>query len=202
MPTRAFETHNELSDAIMGWMGCTTTKTAITETYGDISDWDVSNIDDMSYLFHFYPAWDFEGDISKWNVSNVTNMKQMFAYCTKFQSDLSKWDVSKVTNMEAMFFNCRRFNSDLTKWKSKWNTSNVTKPENMFHGSAFMYSINGYRWFNEKPQLNWHMVRQAVLKRAIVIYWLDVSSRTACAEGGVARQRDKEEFEEEFLSLM
>lgn len=197
MPTRAFETHNELSDAIQAWMECTTTKSAIAKAYGDISDWDVSNIDDMSYLFDGHS--EFQGDLSKWNVSNVTNMKQMFAYCSKFQSDLSKWDVSKVTNMEAMFFNCRMFNSDLSKWKSNWNTSNVTEQEDMFHGSAFMYSINGYRWFNEKPQLNWHMVRQAVWKRAIVIYWLDVSSRRACAEGGIARQRDKEEFEKEFM---
>jgi hypothetical protein len=67
----------------------------------------------------------------------------------------------------------------------------------------YMYnSINGYRWFNNRVKINWHLIREAVKKRAIVIYLLDVSSRKACAEGGVARQRDKEEFEEDFLSVM
>ena len=39
---------------------------------GDISQWDVSNVKDMSNMFF---ASDFKGDISKWNVSNVTNME-------------------------------------------------------------------------------------------------------------------------------
>jgi surface protein len=34
---------------------------------GDISDWDVSNVQDMSYMF---PDSQFNGDISRWNVSS------------------------------------------------------------------------------------------------------------------------------------
>ena len=44
--------------------------------YGHISDWDTSNVTDMSELFK--SKEEFNEDISKWNVSSVTNMKWMF----------------------------------------------------------------------------------------------------------------------------
>src|SRR5574344_583768 len=53
---------------------------------------DVSNIDDMSYLFRGgienryvsgHPILSkFDGDISEWDVSNVTNMRSMFSGCS------------------------------------------------------------------------------------------------------------------------
>ena len=39
----------------------------------------------------------FNGDISKWDVSNVESMNQMF-YKSEFNGDISNWDVSKVTS--------------------------------------------------------------------------------------------------------
>jgi surface protein len=42
----------------------------------NISEWDVSNVTDMSYMFS---NSEFIGDISKWDVSNVTDMQCMFA---------------------------------------------------------------------------------------------------------------------------
>ena len=59
---------------------------------------------------------DFNGDISQWDVSNVKNMKYMFNYCEHFNCDISGWDVSNVTNMDSMFVNCEKFNQDLSKW--------------------------------------------------------------------------------------
>ena len=43
---------------------------------GDISQWDVSNVKDMIYMFD---ESKFNGDISKWNVSNVEDMECMFS---------------------------------------------------------------------------------------------------------------------------
>ena len=47
----------------------------------NLSNWDTSNITDMSFMFGFYEVTSnlvSVGDLSKWNTSNVTNMKSMF----------------------------------------------------------------------------------------------------------------------------
>ena len=79
----------------------------------DLNDIDVSKIKDMSTLF-----WrtKFNGDISQWDVSNVNNMKYMFFVCKSFNQDISGWDVSNVTNMEGMFCGCESFNKDISSW--------------------------------------------------------------------------------------
>ena len=46
-------------------------------------------------------------DISEWNVSNVEDMSCMFNGCYKFNCDLSNWDVSNVEDMYYMFDYCK-----------------------------------------------------------------------------------------------
>ena len=108
-------------------------KGIFTETkfkYIDISDWNVSNVTDMRYMFFNCSELKSVGDISSWNVSKVTNMNSMFSYCNTLVSvgNISKWDVSNVTNMYSMFYDCKLFNQDL----SGWNVSNVTIPYGIF----------------------------------------------------------------------
>ena len=79
--------------------------------YGHISDWDVSNVTNLSYLFDY--ATIFNEDISNWDVSSVTNMNSMFRYATSFNQDLSSWDVSNVINMSSMFNYATSFDQDL-----------------------------------------------------------------------------------------
>ena len=53
---------------------------------------------------------EFNGDISNWDMSNVENMYRMFGD-SKFNGDISKWNVSIVKDMNWMF-NESQFNGD------------------------------------------------------------------------------------------
>ena len=70
--------------------------------YGHISNWDVSNVTDMSNMFK--EATSFNQPIGNWDVSQVTDMSGMFggSYDSPqiFNQPLNNWDVSKVTNIK------------------------------------------------------------------------------------------------------
>ncbi|MEI0595116.1 BspA family leucine-rich repeat surface protein [Brachyspira pilosicoli] len=101
-----------------------------------IEDWDVSNVEDMSYMFAYMSYDSFESrskakfnrNLNNWNVSKVKHMSFMFYYCQDFNQPLDKWDVSNVEDMFRMFDNCKKFNQPL----NNWNVSNVTNMSGMF----------------------------------------------------------------------
>ena len=93
---------------------------------GDISGWDVHNVENMSSMFI---GSKFNRDISNWDVRNVNDMHDMFA-SSNFNGDISKWDVSKVKSMTFMFYDSQ-FDGDI----SKWDVSKVTDIRGMFNGS-------------------------------------------------------------------
>jgi len=99
--------------------------------HGDVSQWDVSNVEDMSYMFE--DCDNFNCDLSKWDVSKVKDMRSMFSRCYNFNQDLSSWDVRNVKDMNWMFNRCLKFNSDISKW-------DVGKVENM--GAMFRHCAN------------------------------------------------------------
>ena len=107
-----------------------------------LENWDVSNVKDMGHMFDGCKK--FDCDLSGWNVINVKNMGDMFANCESFKGKgLENWDVSNVTDMYRMFFNCKNFNCNL----SKWNVSNV---ENMLYLFDNCTSLkNTPRWYKE-----------------------------------------------------
>ena len=97
-----------------------------TKFNGDISNWNVSKVHDMSYMF--YNCTNFNKDISSWDVSKVTYMSFMFYECNSFNQDISAWDVSNVIHMGGMFWGCSKFNQDI----SNWNVSKVKNMNKMF----------------------------------------------------------------------
>ena len=115
-----------------------------------ISDWDVSNVTDMSNIFSTQNArailmtgvnnglYSFllsencnDLNLNNWNTVNVNNMTNMFRGCTHFNSNISNWNTTAVIDMSHMFRDCIRFNSNI----SNWNTTAVLDMSHMFYGA-------------------------------------------------------------------
>lgn len=104
-----------------------------------ISNWDVSNVTDMSKMF--YGAAAFNQSLNKWKTSKVTNMLYMFTQASSFDSSVEDWDTSQVTSMDHMFWYASSFNQNL----NNWNVSNVTNMSDMFgRAYAFNKDLNGW----------------------------------------------------------
>ena len=103
-----------------------------------ISNWDISNVTDMSAMFSTSP---FNQDIGDWDTSNVTNMSGMFYSTTAFNQNIGSWDTSSVTNMSGMFYSATAFNQNI----GSWVTSSVTDMRFMFSSaSAFNGDISSW----------------------------------------------------------
>ena len=53
------------------------------------------------------------GEISNWDTSNVTNMESMFEEASSFNQPLNDWNVSNVKKMYCMFLGATSFNQPL-----------------------------------------------------------------------------------------
>ena len=113
-----------------------------------ISNWDVSGIKDLSYLFFGTLHINFNANLGNWDVKNATNMDHMFYNQSKFTGlNLNKWEVDNVTNMDFMFYNAERFNEDI----SNWNVNKVTKMQSMFHNCKYHNVIKSAKsWYDTK----------------------------------------------------
>ncbi|MFP2996988.1 BspA family leucine-rich repeat surface protein [Spongiivirga sp. MCCC 1A20706] len=96
---------------------------------GNINDWDVSTITNMSRTF--IGMSDFNQPLNDWDVSNVTTMRDMFLSTPRFNQPLDNWDVSSVTDMARMFdgFN---IDMDFNQSLDSWDVSNVINMTTMF----------------------------------------------------------------------
>ena len=68
----------------------------------------------------FSYASSFSGDLSDWDVDNVEDMSRMFEYTTSFNSNLSSWNIESVEDMKHMFDNSKLsvdyYSSILVSW--------------------------------------------------------------------------------------
>ena len=155
-----------LKTAVKGWVR-DSKKSEIK--YGHISDWDVSNVTDMSEMFK--DASKFNQDLSKWDVRNVTNMSYMFSCAKSFNQDIGNWDVSRVIDMTYMFVCAESFNQDIGNWDvsrvkdmtymfswaesfnqdiGNWDVNSLTCRSGMFYSCAdFNQDVKSWKWFND-----------------------------------------------------
>ena len=107
--------------------------------FSGISNWDVSNVENMSSMFENCPH--FNEDISSWDTSSVRDMSRMFVRAKSFNQPLNSWDVSSVENMMDMFIDCVSFNQPL----DKWDTGSVENMICMFAGAkSFNQPLNSW----------------------------------------------------------
>ena len=59
----------------------------------------------MMSMFAYSKFTGENGNISKWDVSNVEDMRYMF-FESKFNGDLSNWNVNNLKDTEYMFDDC------------------------------------------------------------------------------------------------
>ena len=111
----------------------------------DISNWDVSNVKDMRYMF--YGCHNFNCDLSNWDVSKVEDMRYMFYSCKNFNCDLSNWNVLNVTDMHSMFAMCENFKG---KGIENWDVSKVKDMNYMFNNCNKTSIPNWYKLYHRK----------------------------------------------------
>ena len=104
-------TNATIKRAVSDYLNGGARKQRVVTKYGEIRNWDVSNVTNMYRMFD--AARSFNQPLNNWNVSKVTNMEAMFWGATSFNQPLNNWDVSKVTYMEEMFEEATSFNQPL-----------------------------------------------------------------------------------------
>ena len=104
-------TNDTLRRAVEDYVAGGARKEDIVKKYGEINNWNVSNVTNMDYLF--LNAKSFNQPLNKWNVSNVTDMSYMFSGAKSFNQPLNDWNVSNVRDMEWMFRIATSFNQPL-----------------------------------------------------------------------------------------
>ena len=93
-------TNDTLRRAVEDYVAGGARKEDIKKKYGEINNWDVSNVTNMESMFEY--AESFNQPLNKWNVSKVTDMGFMFGGATSFNQPLNNWNVSNVMYMNSM----------------------------------------------------------------------------------------------------
>lgn len=116
----------------------------------DLSNWDVSNVTDMSLMFN---RASLTADLSNWDVSNVTDMHAMFDAAEYFNGNIGHWNVSKVKDMNMMFRDAKRFNQDI----GSWDVSNVTSMIGMFSSRTIISGNSPFTGSFNQDIGNWNV---------------------------------------------
>ena len=105
----------------------------------DVSDWDVSETDNLSGVFQGCSSLQ-SLDIKNWKVSNVVSFDSLFSGCSSLTDlDISSWNTSSAETMAWMFCMC----SSLTSLDvSHFATAGVKSFQEMFNGCSSLQSLD------------------------------------------------------------
>ena len=115
------------------------------KSFVGIENWDVSNVEQMMYMFS---SSSFNQPIGNWDVGNVWNMNGMFND-SQFNQPIGDWDVSNVIIMNAMFM-YGSFDQPI----GDWDVSKVGDMSNMFFygfGQPTQQQISSNVWQSIPP---------------------------------------------------
>ncbi len=113
----------------------------------NLTNFDTSNVEDMSYMFATYGMKTMENlvpiNFSNFNTSKVKNMEHMFSYSFLPSLDIRNFDTSNVENMGWMFDALNNVrNLDL----SGWNVKKVNNVQGIFSRLNKLQSLNLSGW--------------------------------------------------------
>ena len=113
--------------------GCESLETLPT----DISNWDVSQVQYMSYMFSNCNKLKELPDISEWEPINVLNMNNMFENCISLKKlpNIFKWKIDKLVNISNMIEGCNALEN--VEDFSKWNKEQIVFKEGEKFGKIF-----------------------------------------------------------------
>jgi surface protein len=122
----------------------------------NISEWDTSNITNMSYIFDESSFTLGSSSLANWDTSNVTRLDGAFRNLVGDSNlinpgDIGQWDVSSCENFSGIFatsifwaeLNGSMLSSDL----SNWGMNNATNMDSMFYSNgALQHNTNFNNW--------------------------------------------------------
>lgn len=92
------------------------------ESYVHISQWDISQIKDMTFVFHNLIQTKKDNDaitgIADWDMSHVEKIDSMFSNCKAFNQPIGKWKLPRVRSLEMLFYSCISFMEPLDEWEN------------------------------------------------------------------------------------
>jgi surface protein len=105
----------------------------------DLSSWDWTSIDSMS--FTFYQCTAFDQDVSGWDTVNVTNMGSCFRNCTALDPDCSTWDITALTYAATMMVSSAHSQTEYDKLLIGWEAG--THNNTVSYGTSAPYTTGG-----------------------------------------------------------
>ena len=141
--------------------------TATTLAYGHISSWNISRVDDLSYVFcasSYYTNrgcnpdcatlnandWDTM-NVNRWDTSSVTSLSWSFFDALSFDQPLDGWSTARVTSFDGAFSGASAFNQPLG-----WDTPSALDLTAIFSDASA---------FNQ-PLRHWDVSRVTSLRSA------------------------------------